>query len=486
MLLEKLFQLSSYKTTARTECIAGATVFLTMSYILAVNPNILGAAGMDKQAVFVATCLAAACGSFIMAFVANWPVGLAPGMGLNAFFAYTVVLGMGYTWQQALGAVFISGLIFVLLSATGLRRKLIEGVPQSLRSAIIAGIGMFLAIIALKTAGIIVSSPATLVQLGDIGAFAPAMTLLGFFLIAALDAWRVKGAILIGILAITLLAFIFGKSHYDGLVSMPPSLAPTFLQLDISGALSKGFFHILLVFVLVEIFDATGVLLAVGRKAGLIDRGQAPQAAAAANAAEEQIALAKPRKSGLDKALFADSAAIIAGSLIGTSSTTAYVESVSGAAAGGRTGLTACIVGLLFLASLFFAPLVLAIPAYATAPALVFVACLMMQEFTEIDWKDLSDAIPAALTALMMPLTYSIVNGLAFGFISYVALKAAAGKARSVCDKRQGLSPPFLLPCRALQVLPASYYYPLRRGIKKRAAYWPPLMFRRLLSGRGD
>lgn len=412
-MLEKLFHLSAHKTTIRIELIAGLTTFLTMSYILAVNPNILAAAGMDKQAVFVATCLAAAFGSLIMAFIANWPVGLAPGMGLNAFFAYTVVLGMGYSWQQALGAVFISGLVFVVLTAAGLRRKLLDGVPQALRSAIIAGIGMFLAIIAMETAGIIAPSPVTFIKLGNLAAFAPLAALLGLGLIAVLEAWRVKGAILIGILAVTLLAFLTGKSAFHGIVSLPPSLAPNFMRLDIGGVLGKGFFHVLLVFVLVEIFDATGVLLAVGKKAGLLREGDAG-------------------KKNLDKALFADSAAIIAGSVLGTSSTTAYVESLSGASAGGRTGLTACIVGLLFLAALFFSPLLLAIPPYATAPALLFVACLMMQEFTEIDWKDISSAIPACLTALMMPLTYSIVNGLAFGFISYALLKLLTGKAREV------------------------------------------------------
>ncbi|KAA6205077.1 MAG: NCS2 family permease [Candidatus Tokpelaia sp.] len=412
-MLERLFHLSVHKTTPRIEFVAGVTTFLTMSYILAVNPNILGAAGMDREAVFVATCLAAACGSLIMAFAANWPVGLAPGMGLNAFFAYSVVLGMGYTWQQALGAVFVSGLVFIILTATGLRRKLLEGVPSSLRSAIIAGIGMFLAVIALTTAGIIAPSTATFVKLGNLADFAPLMALLGLFIIAGLEAWRVKGAILIGILAISLLAFITGKSEFHGLVSLPPSLAPNFWQLDISGILGKGFFHILLVFVLVEVFDATGVLLAVGTKAGLLGEGE-------------------KGKNNLDKALFADSTAILAGAVLGTSSTTAYVESLSGAAVGGRTGFTACIVGLLFVAALFFSPLILAIPSYATAPALLFVACLMMQEFAEVDWKNISNAVPAALTALMMPLTYSIANGLAFGFISYVLLKAMTGKRREV------------------------------------------------------
>jgi len=413
IMLEKLFHLRAHNTTWRTELAAGSTVFLAMSYILAVNPAILSAAGMDKQAVFVATCLAAACGSLIMGCVANWPVGLAPGMGLNAFFAYTVVLGMGYSWQQALAAVFISGLVFIVLTACGWRRKLLEAVPPALRSAIIAGVGMFLAIVALTTAGIIAPSAATFVTLGDMTAFAPLAALFGLFLIAGLEARRVKGAVLIGILAVAALAFVTGRSAFHGVVSLPPSLAPNFLQLDISGLLSRGFLHVLLVFVLVEVFDATGVLLAVGAKAGLLGEGQ-------------------KGRDKLDKALFADSAAILAGAALGTSSTTAYLESVAGTAAGGRTGLTACVVSLFFLAALFFSPLILAIPPYASAPALLFVACLMMRELTEVDWHDVSTAVPAALTALMMPLTWSIANGLAFGFISYVVLKTITGKERSI------------------------------------------------------
>jgi len=411
-MLEKLFKLKTYDTTVRTEFVAGCTTFLTMSYILAVNPVVLSAAGMDKGAVFVATGLAAIVGTLIMAFVANWPVGMAPGMGLNAFFAYTVVIGMGYTWQQALGAVFISGVIFVLLTITGLRRKLIAGVPQSLRGAIIAGIGMFLGFIALRSSGLIVPNEATTVALGNLNSFGPLMALLGFFLIVVLDSWKVKGSVFIGIMAITILSFICGKNHFTGIFSMPPSVAPTFFQLDLSGVLHKGIIHLLLVCVLVELFDATGVLIAVGRKAGLLDRPDGEQ--------------------GLNRALFSDSAAIMTGSLIGTSSTTAFVESVSGVTAGGRTGLTSLVLAILFLLALFFSPLILAIPAYATAPALIFVACLMLQELTNINWKDLTDSVPAALVAIMTPLTYSIADGMAFGFVSYALLKLFTGRAREV------------------------------------------------------
>lgn len=410
-MLEQLFKLREHGTDARTEIIAGITTFLTMSYIIFVNPDILSKTGMDRSAVFVATCLAAALGSVIMALVANWPVGMAPGMGLNAFFAFTVVGVMGYSWQQALGAVFISGLIFIILTATGIRAWLIDGIPKSLRSAIAAGIGLFLAIIALSTSGIIVANEATKVALGDMHHHAPLMTLGGFFLIAILDALRVRGAILIGILVITVLSMVLGYNDFAGVFSMPPSILPTFMQLDLAGVLQTGFISVILVFVLVEVFDATGTLVGVAKRANLLPEG-------------------KPNRLG--RALFADSTAIIAGSALGTSSTTAFVESASGVQAGGRTGLTALVVAILFLAALFIAPLAGSVPAYATAPALLYVAGLMMREMTDINWGDITEATPAALTVLMMPFTYSIANGLAFGFISYVILKTGTGRIREV------------------------------------------------------
>lgn len=418
-MLEKLFRLKENNTRIGIEIGAGITTFLTMSYILAVNPNILGAAGMDKGAVFVTTCLAGAVGCIIMALLANWPVGMAPGMGLNAFFAYSVVITMGYTWQQALGAVFLSGIVFLVLTATGIRRWLISGVPKSLRSAIAAGIGMFLAIVAFQNAEVVVNNEATLIGLGDVTKAAPVLAGIGLVIIVTLEAFKVRGAILIGIFSVTVLSFIFTDEGYrnfqslihTGGVSLPPSIAPTFLQLDIAGVLHTGIFHVLLVFVLVEIFDATGTLVGVGKRAGLIP---------------------EDKPNNLGKALFADSTAILAGSLIGTSSTTAFVESASGVAAGGRTGLTALTVGVLFLCALFLAPIALAIPPYATAPALIFVSCLMMREFVEVNWDDIVEATPAALTALLMPLTYSIANGLAFGFISYALLKTFTGKWREV------------------------------------------------------
>ncbi|MBM7043820.1 MULTISPECIES: NCS2 family permease [Rhizobium] len=410
-MFERLFKLSEHGTSVRTELIAGVTTFLTMSYIIFVNPDILSTTGMDRNAIFVATCLAAALGSIVMGLVANWPIGLAPGMGLNAFFAFTVVAALGFTWQQALGAVFISGAIFVLLTVTGVRSWLIAGIPRSLRSAIAAGIGLFLAIIALKGAGIVVANKATLIGLGDLKQTGPLLAIFGFFVIAVLDALKVRGSILIGILAVTVLSWIFGVSQFHGIVSMPPSIMPTFMQLDIVGALHGGLIHIILVFVLVEVFDATGTLIGVAKRAKLIEEG-------------------KPNR--LSRALLADSAAIVAGSLMGTSSTTAYVESASGVQAGGRTGLTAVTIAVLFVAALFFSPLAASVPAYATAPALLYVAGLMMRELTEIEWDDLTEAAPAALTALAMPFTYSIANGLAFGFISYVVMKVCTGRWKTL------------------------------------------------------
>ncbi|QND50505.1 NCS2 family permease (plasmid) [Phyllobacterium sp. 628] len=410
-MLEKLFKLREHNTSVRVEMLAGLTTFLTMSYIIFVNPDILSSTGMDRNAIFVATCIAAALGSLVMALVANWPIGMAPGMGLNAFFAFTVVAAMGFTWQQALGAVFISGCIFLVLTVTGVRSWLVAGIPKSLRSSIAAGIGLFLAFIALKNSGIIVANPATFIGLGHLGSASALFAILGFFVIAVLDALKIRGAILIGILVVTVLSMLTGASEFKGVFSAPPSLAPTFLQLDIMGALHTGLLQVILVFVLVEVFDATGTLIGVSKRAGLIEEG-------------------KPNRLG--RALFADSTAIVAGSLLGTSSTTAYVESASGVQAGGRTGLTALTIAVLFLAALFIAPLAGSVPGYATAPALLYVAGLMMRELVDIEWGDITEATPAALTALMIPFTYSIANGLAFGFISYVVLKSLTGRVKDI------------------------------------------------------
>ncbi|MEJ5029502.1 MULTISPECIES: NCS2 family permease [unclassified Comamonas] len=409
--LDKYFKLGEHGTTVRTEVLAGITTFLTMAYIMFVNPSILGDAGMPKGSVFVATCLIAALGSVLMGLYANYPIAIAPGMGLNAYFAYVVVLGMGYTWQAALGAVFVSGCLFLLVTIFRIRDQIINGIPASIRVAITVGIGLFLALIALKSAGVVVESKATLVTLGDLHSPSVILFTLGFFLIVVLDRLRVPGAILIGILAVTVASFIFGGNQFQGVFSAPPSIAPTFLQLDIKTALSSGFLNVVLVFFLVELFDATGTLMGVAKRAGLLVPGKMER---------------------FHRSLLADSGAIFAGSLLGTSSATAYVESASGVQAGGRTGLTAVTVAVLFLACLFIAPLAGSVPAYATAPALLFVACLMLKELTEVDWADTTEAIPAAITAVMMPFTYSIANGLAFGFISYAAIKLFTGRAREV------------------------------------------------------
>lgn len=409
--IERYFRLREHDTNVRTELLAGITTFLTMAYIIFVNPSILGDAGVPKDAVFVATCVAAAIGTLIMGLYANYPIGMAPGMGLNAYFAYTVVKGMGLPWEAALGAVFISGCLFLLVTLVRIREMIVNGIPHAIRVAITAGIGLFLAIIALKNAGIIVANPVTMVTLGDLHQPAAVMAIVGFLAIVALERLRVKGAILIGILFTTVLSFLFGGNAFHGVVSMPPSLAPTLFKLDISAALSIGIINVVLVFFLVELFDATGTLMGVANRAGLLKAGKMDR---------------------LNKALMADSTAIMAGSLLGTSSTTAYIESASGVQAGGRTGLTAVTVAVLFLACLFLAPLAGTVPAYATAPALLYVSCLMLRELVDIEWNDVTEAVPAVLTALGMPFTYSVANGVAFGFITYAALKLLTGRARDV------------------------------------------------------
>jgi len=409
--VKRYFGFDEAGTDLRTELLAGLTTFLTMAYILFVNPAILGDAGMPKSAVFVATCVVAALASLIMGLYANYPIACAPGMGLNAYFAYTVVKGMGWTWQAALGAVFISGCLFLLVTLLRLRERIINGIPLSIRVSITAGIGLFLGIISLKTAGVIVGNPETLVALGDLHQTSVILAIIGFFAIVTLDVLKVRGAILLGIFLVTLLSFFFAGNTFHGIVSAPPSIAPTLFHLDIRSALSSGFLNVVLVFFLVELFDATGTLMGVANRAGLLVEGKMHR---------------------LNRALLADSTAIVAGSLLGTSSTTAYIESAAGVQAGGRTGMTALTVAVLFFASLFFAPLAGVVPAYATAPALLYVACLMLRDLAHVPWDDATESVPAALTTLIMPLTYSIANGVAFGFISYAILKLLSGRAKQV------------------------------------------------------
>ncbi|SMG02845.1 NCS2 family permease [Burkholderia singularis] len=409
--IKRYFGFAQAGTDLRTEILAGVTTFLTMAYIIFVNPAILGDAGMPKESVFVATCLVAAIASAIMGLYANYPIACAPGMGLNAYFAYAVVKGMGFTWQAALGAVFVSGCLFLVVTLFRVREVIIKGIPTSLRISISAGIGLFLGIISLKTAGVIVGNPATLVTLGDLHKPTTILAIIGFFVIVTLDYLRVRGAILIGIISVTVLSFFFGGNQFHGIFSAPPSIDATLFKLDIGAALSTGIVNVILVFFLVELFDATGTLMGVANRAGLLVEGKMDR---------------------LNKALLADSTAIVAGSLLGTSSTTAYIESASGVQAGGRTGVTALTVAALFIACLFIAPLAGVVPGYATAPALLYVSCLMLRDMVDVPWDNATEAVPAALTALLMPFTYSIANGIAFGFIAYASLKLLTGQAKQV------------------------------------------------------
>ena len=411
-MLAKYFQFDAHGTNAKTELLAGLTTFLTMAYIIFVNPAILADAGMDRGAVFVATCLAAAIGTAIMGLYANYPLALAPGMGLNAYFTFGVVKGMGHSWQVALGAVFISGILFLIVSVTPLRAWVIERIPRSLKLAIGAGIGLFLGIIALQNAGLIQSHPATMVTLGNLKSPTLILAVLGFLLMVALDVRKVPGAIIIAILAVAVAGMALGYSKFGGVVSAPPSLMPTLFQMDLKGALEVGLVTIVFTFFFVDVFDNTGTLLAVGQRAGMVrPDGSMP---------------------GLRKALVADSAAAMIGAALGTSTTTSYIESASGVKAGGRTGLTAVTVAILFLLALFFAPLAGSIPAYATAPALLYVACIMMAPLKDLDFEDATEFVPAIVTVIAMPLTFSIAHGIAFGFISYAAIKLLAGRARDV------------------------------------------------------
>ncbi|MGO3343816.1 MAG: NCS2 family permease [Marinomonas sp.] len=411
-MLERLFQLKAHNTTIKNEIIGGITTFLTMAYIIFVNPTILAQAGMDSGAVFVATCVAAAVGCFIMGIYANYPIALAPGMGLNAFFTYGVVQQMGYSWEQALGAVFLSGCVFILISIFKIREWVIGAIPSSLKLGIAAGIGLFLAMVALQNSGIIVNSKDTLVTLGDLSQPGPIFGLLGFFIISALSHLRVTGAVMVGILCVTLLSIIFGYSEFSGIISTPPSISPTFLEMDIKGAFNVGMISVVFAFLFVDLFDTSGTLLGVGQRGGLLDsKGNLPR---------------------LKKALLADSTATVIGAAFGTSSTTSFIESASGVAAGGRTGLTAVVVGLLFLLSLFFSPLAASIPTYATAGALLYVAVLMASSLAKVDWEDISESAPVLIAAFTMPLTYSIAHGIALSFISYAAIKLLSGQGKKV------------------------------------------------------
>jgi AGZA family xanthine/uracil permease-like MFS transporter len=409
VVLDRYFGLAQQGTDVRTEFIAGVTTFLTMVYIVFVNPIILGKAGMDQGAVFVATCVAAAVSTSVMALYANYPIALAPGMGINAFFAFTVVLTYKYTWQQALAAVFCSGVLFFLISVFRIRQYVIDSIPQNLKLAVSAGVGMFLGIIALEEAKVVVDHPATLVTLGDLRNPEAYLMLLGFVLIAALNFRRVLGGTLIGILAATIVGLPFGLAKFTGVVSMPPSIAPTLLQLDFSRLWELTFLIVVFSILFIDVFDNAGTLIGVTHRTGLMKNGK----------------LAR-----MKEALISDSFAAMFGAVIGTSTTTSYIESAAGVAAGGRTGLTAAFVGLFFLLALFFAPLAGMVPAYASAAALLYVACVMARGLAEIDWEDITEYAPAVVTAITMPLTYSIATGIGLGFITYALAKIISGKAR--------------------------------------------------------
>lgn len=407
-----MFSLAAHNTNARTEILAGITTWLTMAYIIVVNPGIMAAAGLDHGAAFVATCIAAAIGSAAMALFANLPLALAPGMGLNAYFAFSVVKGMHVPWETALGAVFISGVGFFLISIFRLREWLINAIPISLKLGIGAGIGLFLGLIGLHDMGVVTGNPETLVTLGNLRTTAPLLSCIGFLIIAGLAARRVTGAILIGILITAALGIPFGLTTFHGIIAAPPSLAPTFLKLDIAGALKLGIPEVVLTFFLVDVLDNAGTLIATTHRAGLMrSDGTVPR---------------------LREALLADSGGAMIGAILGTSTTTSYIESAAGIEAGGRTGLTALIVATLFVLALFFAPLATSIPGFATAPALVFVACLMTRALADLPWNDASEYVPAVILALGTVFSFSIATGIGLGFITYVGVKVIAGRPREI------------------------------------------------------
>ncbi|OUM98747.1 MAG: guanine permease [Firmicutes bacterium ZCTH02-B6] len=416
-LLDRWFRLKENGTTVRTEVAAGLTTFMTMAYIIFVNPGILSSTGMDFDGVLIATVMATAFGTLLMAFLANYPFALAPGMGLNAYFAFTVVLGRGVSWETALGAVFLSGVIFVLLTLTRVRETIVNAVPDGLKVAISAAIGLFIAFIGAQNAGLIVDDPATLVALGDLRQPGPLLALLGTLLTAGLLALHVRGAILWGILATTVAGALLGYVPWPERIIEVPSLAAWATvagKLDIPGALRLGFFEIVLVFLFVDFFDTMGTLVGVSTRAGFLDEnGRLPRARSA---------------------MLSDALSTVFGSLVGTSTVTTYVESASGVSAGGRTGLTAVTVAVAFVLSLFFAPIVRMVADFppATAPALIVVGALMMQVIGRIKWEDVSEAFPAFITVIAMPLTYSIATGIALGFISYPVVKLISGKGREV------------------------------------------------------
>jgi adenine/guanine/hypoxanthine permease len=411
-LLDRLFHLREAGTDVRTELEAGFTTFLTMAYILVVNPQILAEAGVPIEGALFATAVSAALGSILMGVLANYPFALAPGMGLNAYFTYTVVLGMGVPWQTALGAVFLSGVVFIVLTVGRIRELVIRGIPMTLKLATGAGIGLFIAFIGMRNAGLVTASPATFVTLGDVTSAAGLLALAGLIVTAALLARGWKTAIMVGIIVTAAGAYLTGVAAPPAAVLSIPDPSGTFLAMDVGAALSLGLFQVVFVFLFVDMFDSVGTLVGLGRQAGFLTAtGDLPRA---------------------QRALMADAVATTAGATLGTSTVTAYIESATGVAEGGRTGLTAVTVGMLFLLAVFFSPLAAAVPAVATAPALIIVGSLMLRAAASIEWEDATEAVPAFLTIVGMPLTFSIANGLALGFISYPLIKLLAGRGGEV------------------------------------------------------
>jgi AGZA family xanthine/uracil permease-like MFS transporter len=410
--IERYFEFSRLETNWRTEILAGLTTFVTMAYIIFVNPSILSETGMPFAAVTAATCLASAIGCLLMGAVARYPVALAPGMGLNAYFTFAVVKGMGVPWPAALGAVFISGILFLILTAAGVRQMIVEAIPRELYAAVAVGIGLFIAFIGFRNAGIVVADPATLVGLGNLRAPGTVLALFGLFLTGALMIWRMKGAMLLGVVGTTLTGMLTGVVKWTPQPYSVTAISATFLKLDVSAALKLGLLEIIFVFLFVDLFDNIGTLVAVGKRAKLFDDdGKIPR---------------------LNAILTSDALATTAGSMLGTSTVVSYIESAAGVVAGGRSGVTAIVTGLLFVVALFVAPVAGVIPVQATAPALILVGALMIAPAGEIKWSDPLQAIPAFLTMTAIPLTFSIANGLAFGFVSSTILRVVAGKWRSV------------------------------------------------------
>ena len=410
--LEQFFAIEAHQTSLQKEVLAGVTTFITMAYIIFVNPQMMAQSGMDHGAIFVGTCLAAAFACLFMGLYANWPVGLAPGMGLNAFFTYTVVGEMGYSWEVALGAVFIAGILFFIMSITPLRRWMLDSIPLNLRIAMGAGVGLFIGFIGLKNGGIIVANGATFLSLGDFTNQGTLLAGLSFLLISILSIRKIPGAIIIGILTVTLISIFLNLVEFEGVFALPPDVTPVFMELDIIGALDVAMISVIVSFLFVNLFDTAGTLFGVATRANLVDESS--------NIVD------------LDKALKVDSSSSVFGSFLGCAPVTSYVESSAGIEAGGRTGMTAVVVGVLFLLATFLSPLAAAVPAYATAGALIYVAILMLSGMESLNWDEQSELLPALIMIVMIPLTFSIANGIALGFLAYVSIKVFVGEISKI------------------------------------------------------